>query len=136
MNILKIKEKSLIVHSMWPISLRNYQSWNSAFKEFWLLSTRSISSNTVNTTKYYTFIHFLIFTNFFFLFSEHCEVNESTSTSALYINENDSSSNPQGKVRLPWLPKALQSSTISDSDEVHWLRSRNVEISAEFLRIL
>ena len=77
--------------------------------------------NTVNTTKYYTFIHFFIFTNFFsFLFSEHCEVNESTSssTSALYINENDSSSNPQGKVRLPWLPKALQSSTISESDDV------------------
>lgn len=76
--------------------------------------------NTVNTTKYYTFIHFFIFTNFFFFFSEHCEVNESTSssTSALYINENDSSSNPQGKVRLPWLPKALQSSTISESDDV------------------
>ena len=57
---------------------------------------------------------------FIFLFSEHCEVNESTSssTSALYINENDSSSNPQGKVRLPWLPRALQSSTISESDDV------------------
>ena len=56
----------------------------------------------------------------FFLFSERCEVNESTSSSssALYINENDSSSNPQGKVRLPWLPKALQSSTISESDDV------------------
>ena len=81
----------------------------------------SIPCNTVNTTKYYTYIHFFIFTNFFsFLFSEHCEVNESTSssTSALYINENDSSSNPQGKVRLPWLPKALQSSTISESDDV------------------
>ena len=86
-----------------------------------VLSTRSISlvihSTQQNITHSFIFLFSLIF---FFFFSEHCELNESTSssTSALYINENDSSSNPQGKVRLPWLPKALQSSTISESDDV------------------
>ena len=105
-----------------PISLWHYQSWNSGIKGFWV--SLVIQSTQQNITHSFIFL----FSLFFFFFSEHCEVNESTSssTSALYINENDSSSNPQGKVRLPWLPKALQSSTISESDDVRWLRSRNV----------
>ena len=86
-----------------------------------VLSTRSISL-VIQSTQQNIITHSFIFlfSLFFFFFSEHCEVNESTSssTSALYINENDSSSNPQGKVRLPWLPKTLQSSTISESDDV------------------
>ena len=86
-----------------------------------VLSTRSISLVIQSTQQNITHSFIFLFSLFFFFFSEHCEVNESTSssTSALYINENDSSSNPQGKVRLPWLPtKALQSSTISESDDV------------------
>ena len=66
----KTKEKSLIVRSMCLITypflydITNPETQESKGFEYPIY----LPCNTVNTTKYYTFIHFFIFTNFFFLF--------------------------------------------------------------------